>query len=115
MSQTQIVEHLRSAQLLAGYRLHQRSYLYRRESGEGVGYCIRQNDLIAMTNCTAGIDYIGYVALALGRLGANQRPARTRKNLGRIVLVQQDSPNRIVPDGANPVRQQQPAVVQLER
>lgn len=62
-------------ELSTGNRPHQCTYLYRRESGEGIGHCVRQNDLIAMAHGPAGIDNIGHIALALGRLWTNQRRA----------------------------------------
>ena len=63
--------------------LHQFRYLYRRKIREGVAHGIRKNDPVAMVH---GTD-VGLVTLAFARFGSNQRFARPREHLGRIVLV----------------------------
>src|ERR1700755_1704686 len=71
------------------HRLHQRRYLDRRKVGEGVRYRVWQDDLITVPHGSAGIDHIGNVSLALGRLGPQQRFARSRQHFGWVVFVKQ--------------------------
>src|SRR2546421_220175 len=69
--------------------LHQRGYLDRCEIGEGVGNGVGQNNLIAMPHGATGVDDVGHITFTFGGFGVEQRFARTRENLGWIVLVQE--------------------------
>lgn len=60
-----------SQQPLTRNCLHQCRYRYRRKIGERVRHGIRQDDLVAMTHCAAGVNDVGHVTLAFRRLGAN--------------------------------------------
>jgi hypothetical protein len=51
--------------------LHKRGNFYRREIGEGVGYRVRQDNLVAVTHCAASADNVGRIILAFGRLRSN--------------------------------------------
>ena len=46
-----------------------------------IGYRVRQDYLITVTNCAAGIDNIWHVALPFRRLGVDEWLARARQNL----------------------------------
>jgi hypothetical protein len=87
--------------------------LYGRKIGEGVRNSIRQNNPVAMTHCTAGVDDVWHITCALGGFGTNKRFAGPGKNLRRILLVQQDRSDGIFPHGPDAMCQQQPAFVQL--
>src|SRR5436309_4983932 len=73
---------LGSIAISAQQRLHQRCNLDRRKIGKGVRYCIRQDDLVAMAQRAAAVNDIGDIPFPFGRLGTNQRFARSGKNLG---------------------------------
>src|SRR4029077_9758232 len=45
---------------LARNSLHQCRYFYGRKIGEGIGYRIRQDDLVTVTHCATGVDNIGH-------------------------------------------------------
>src|SRR2546423_1688248 len=77
--------------------LHQRRDLYRGKIAKGVGYRIRQDDLVAMPHGAAGIDDVGHITFAFGWFGTNQRFTRTREDLCGILLVQENCPDRIFP------------------
>ena len=55
--------------------LHQRGNLDRREFGEGVGDRIWQNDMVAVPHCSACVDDVGDVSLALRWFRPDQRLA----------------------------------------
>ncbi len=61
----------------SGHCLQQGCDLDRRKVGIGVGNGVGQNNLIMVPHRPAGIDHVGNVALALGRLRMQQRFART--------------------------------------
>src|SRR6185312_5346550 len=66
---------------LSGHRLNQRGNLERGEVGKSVGDGIGQNNPAVVAQGSAGIDHIWYIALPLGRFGANKGRARSRQNL----------------------------------
>src|ERR1700730_5972920 len=85
------------------------------QSWSGIGYGVRQNDLIIVPHRSAGIDHVGNVAFALRWLRPQQRFDRTRQHLGGIVLVEQRRADRISSDRSDAMREQQPAFIEFDR
>src|SRR6476620_5844959 len=90
---------LGSIVLSSAQSLHQRRNLDSRKIGEGVRYCIGQNDLVAMAQRAATINDIWHIPLPFGLLGASKRLTRSGKTLGGIFLVEKNRADRVPSNG----------------
>ncbi len=95
--------------------LQQRGDLNCREMGEGIGDCIRQNDLVVVPHGSTCVDDVGDVSFALGWVGPDQRLSGSCENLGGIALVEERRAYRIFPDRPDAMGEQQPAFIEFDR
>src|SRR5690348_11886416 len=93
----------------------QRGNVYGREVAKRVADRVGENDAAVMSHGTAGINDVRNIALAFRELGSHQGLFRAGENPRRVLLVEENRAYRILSYRPDAVRQQQPALLELDR
>src|SRR6185437_10418192 len=96
------------------HRTQQRGNVYGREVAKRVADRVGENDAVVMSHGTAGINDVRNIALAFRELGSHQGLFRAAEHSRRVLLVEENRADRILSYRRYGVRQQQPALLELD-